>query len=224
MTDVERERLFWSGLARELAHRMGTPLSALFGWLELLPDSKDPAKVIEEMRGNLIQLTSISERLGQIGLPTKFEIVPLEETFDTVIAYVKPRLPSGEPGIQFNKCISDNPKVRANRALLEWTIEHLIRNSIDAVDRNSGQIDLRSYIKDKDIVLEVTDNGSGIDENAKATIFESGFSTRRGGRGVGLTLAKYIVEEVHRGEFALLESTPQKGTTFRIVLSASEAP
>lgn len=222
MTDIERERIFWSGLARELAHRMGTPLSALFGWLELLPDSKDPAKVIEEMSGNLTQLTSISNRLSQIGLPTKFEIVPLEEIFDTVIEYVKPRLPSGKPGITFNKDVSNNPRARVNRALLAWTIEHLIRNSVDAVDRNSGQIDLRAYSRDKDVVLEVTDNGSGIDEDIKATMFEPGFSTRRGGRGVGLTLAKYIVEDVHSGEFALLASASQKGTTLRIVLRTTE--
>ena len=160
MTDAERERLMWNGLTREIAHRMGTPLSALFGWLELLPGSKDPARVIEEMSGNLLQLTAISDRLGQIGQPTKFEAVSIADIFNSVVEYVRPRLPSGDPGIEFDTEISDDPGVEVNRPLLEWTIEHLIRNSVDAVDRNRGKIDLRARKMDKDIIFVLDKSGS----------------------------------------------------------------
>jgi signal transduction histidine kinase len=220
MTDSEREKLMWRGLAWEIAHRMGTPLSALFGWLELLPGSKDPERVIEEMSGNLMQLTAISDRLGQIGQPTKFGVVSAAEIFDAVVEYVRPRLPSGDPGIQFNQEISGDPRFEVNRLLLEWTIEHLIRNSVDAVDRNSGKIDLCAYQREDDVILEITDNGCGINEEIRETMFDPGITTLRKGRGIGLALAKHIVEQVHQGELILLESGQQSGTTFRIVLSA----
>lgn len=221
---ADRERTLWIGVAEAVAHDMGTPLSAIMGWLEFLPSSEDPAQIAEEINYNLNRLSLLSERLSQIRPPAKIEAIALEEIFSDIKSHFKERLPSGGPEIMISDEVKRAPFVQANRTLLSWVLENLVKNSVEALLQKGGEIILSASQQGSQVTMDISDNAQGISPELQRDIFRPGFTTKRSGRGIGLPLSKYIIEDIHGGEIFLKESHPGQGTTMRIILKAASAP
>jgi len=216
----QRERRLWVGVCRDLAHQLGTPLSALMGWMEILPTTKEPESAFREMNRDLERLKIVTERLNRVGSPSKFESVPLRGLIAEVRAYYLKRLPAGDAGIQINEEISGNPTVHGIRVLLAWALEILVKMAIDAVSPEGGTIALRANVEGAHVILDVSDTGRGIEREGRRKILQPGPATRRSGRGAGFSLVKYIMEEIHGGRLAREASSAGQGTILRITLKA----
>ena len=221
MTEAEQERTLWFGMAKQIAHQMGTPLSAILGWLELLPTAKDPKQVAAEINQNLDRLKYLLERLNQIGPPTRFETISPGEIIREVSTYYESRLPSNNCSIEIHDELSGERFIHGNSWLLSWVLENLVKNSIDAVQDKGGSITLSLSADESRVFIDVIDQGQGIAEENVDFIFQPGFTTRRGAYGTGLPLARYIIETVHGGELLLKATRLGEGTIMRIALKAA---
>jgi hypothetical protein len=216
------ERLIWVGMAKETAHQLGTPLSSLMGWLEYIKTSPEKAiDIIPDFEKDLDRLQTVANRFSKIGSVPDLEEENLSEILDDVYIYFKRRLPSGEGKIKIESTINPQlPLILLNRDLFSWVLENLIKNAIDALEGNQGIISIVSdFLNKKQIYLDVRDSGKGIALREKRNIFNPGYSTKRRGWGLGLSLAKRIVEDYHSGSIILKESQPNAGSTFRIILN-----
>jgi signal transduction histidine kinase len=220
----------WVGLSRETAHQLGTPLSSLMGWVELLkntdPFSAEYRNIIAETENDLEKLNKIATRFSKIGSLPKLETENLKDVISEAAGYIQKRIPSltdSEGKVKQKVTVEINAPeelhVKLNLELFEWVIENLMKNALDAIDKEYGTIRFDIHDKEKEILIDVTDNGKGIEKIYKKDIFRPGFSTKRRGWGLGLSLAKRIVDEYHKGKLTVLESSPEKGTTFRIKLN-----
>lgn len=224
---AERERM-WSAMARELAHQMGTPLSSLSGWVEMLTlpparrtDMTSDAHMAEVMSADLDRLERVSRRFELIGKPPALESVAPQEVVDELRAYFEPRLPKLASGIRFRARIAANvPRIQANRVLLAWALENLVKNSVDALAGRGGRILVSAQGAGDQVLLKVADDGPGIDPRIRDRIFDPGASTKAGGWGVGLSLARRIVHDVHGGRIAV-RSRKRGGAVFEISLPAA---
>ena len=211
----------WVGMAKETAHQLGTPLSAIAGWLELLemdPNMREQA--IEEIRNDLKRLNKIANRFSKIGSSAELKPISLNRVVHSVVDYFQRRLPQMQKKITIRVRESGDFTVRLNADLFEWVMENLIKNSIDAIDAAQGEIKIHLH-SSKDgrfAYLDISDNGRGIASKDKKNIFKPGFSTKKRGWGLGLNLARRIVHEYHGGKLILKETRPGSGTTFRIML------
>lgn len=224
----------WVGLTRETAHQLGTPLSSLMGWIEILKNDDNDPETTKEIRGEIendtIRLNKIANRFSKIGSIPKLEEENVTDVIKNVCTYLERRIPNlvGTDG-KVTKKISikinapDVVNARINKDLFEWVIENMIKNSLDAITRNSGKIDFNIQSNERDVIIEVSDTGKGIDKKLKNDIFRPGFSTKKRGWGLGLSLAKRIIEDYHKGKLTLLESSSERGTTFRIKLKKTNA-
>ena len=205
----------WVGLSKETAHQLGTPISSLMAWVEILKESYPDDAMIPEMDKDVRRLELIAERFSKIGsLP---EPVPasLTEVMAHVIEYMDRRTSSK---VKFIKDFPpDDIIIRINASLFEWVIENLCKNAVDAME-GSGTITLRMESTADRAVIEVADTGKGIRKKDLRNVFRPGFTTKKRGWGLGLSLAKRIVEEYHKGRIYVKSSEPGKGTTFRIEL------
>jgi signal transduction histidine kinase len=219
----------WVGLSKETAHQLGTPLSSLLGWWEMLKDTKDKSEELEsvtsEIGKDLERLKKITGRFSKIGSQPKLVEENITEVIKGVSSYFEKRIPSltNSDGkvtkkVSVNILNNENIFVKINRDLFEWVIENLLKNGLDAIDKSNGMIDFRIMDKGKEVIIDVTDNGKGIDKKFKKDIFRPGFSTKRRGWGLGLSLAKRIIDDYHKGKLFLLDSAIDVGTTFRIKL------
>jgi hypothetical protein len=219
----------WVGLSKETAHQLGTPLSSLLGWWEMLKDTKDKSEELEgvtsEIGKDLERLKKITGRFSKIGSQPKLVEENITEVIKGVCSYFEKRIPSltSSDGkvikkVSVNILNNENIFVKINRDLFEWVIENLLKNGLDAIDKSNGTIDFRIMEKGKEVIIDVTDNGKGIDKKFKKDIFRPGFSTKRRGWGLGLSLAKRIIDDYHKGKLSLLDSAIDVGTTFRIKL------
>jgi len=212
----------WVGMAKETAHQLGTPISSLMGWLELLRINYDnPDKVLdlaEEMENDLARLNKITKRFSKIGSKPDLKNIRIDKTLEKVTDYFKKRLP--QTGKNVKLVFSGNTKAEAflNPELFEWVIENLIKNSLDAIEGKEGKIEILVKEKEKEIEIYVKDDGKGIDMQLRKEIFRPGYSTKKRGWGLGLSLTKRIVEDYHKGKIVLLNSEIGKGTTFKITL------
>ncbi|TKJ40326.1 hypothetical protein CEE37_08345 [candidate division LCP-89 bacterium B3_LCP] len=222
MTKTEKERILWQGLVREIAHSMGTPLSALMGWIELLPSTGDRTQIFREMNNNLDRLAVISNKLSQIGLPTKFEDIFIGEVCNEVIDKMKLLLPQNSDEIVLRVEINTDSKVRIVKDLFCWALEHLVKNSLNSLKNSSGEVIVSVVKEDGRPVVEIADTGVGIPDENQGSIFIPGVTTRASGRGIGLPLAKYIIEDVHQGQLILKKSIVGEGTTMQLVLNSAE--
>ena len=207
----------WVGLSKETAHQLGTPISSLMAWIEILKMNYPDDDLLPEMDKDVKRLQLIADRFSKIGsLP---EPVPssLNEVMDHVIDYMDRRT---SKKVKMLKHFPDHDIiVRMNASLFEWVIENLAKNAVDAMGGISGQIDLRvSETQDK-AIIEVSDTGKGIKKKDLKNVFRPGFTTKKRGWGLGLSLAKRIVEEYHHGKIWVKNSELGKGTTFRIELN-----
>ena len=218
--DAARERL-WAGMARESAHQLGTPLSSLAGWIELLEDrATDPTgqAAVTHMRGDLERLDRVAHRFERIGRESKFEEIDVAAVVGRIAGYFQARVPTLANSVVIETDIATGlPIIRGDSVLLEWAVEVLTKNAIDALAGQGGRVRL-SALRNRDdaVVIRVADNGPGVPRELRDRVFEPGFSTKQSGWGIGLSLAKRIVEENHGGKLALAPS--EQGATFEIIL------
>ncbi|GAB4336535.1 MAG: ATP-binding protein [Calditrichia bacterium] len=215
------ERFIWVGMAKETAHQLGTPLSSLIGWVEYLKSSPEKfPEVVGNIEKDLGQLQKVANRFYKIGsvpdlMPTDLGIIVSD-----VVEYFHRRLPANKGKIELKIDIpQDLPPVRLNPDLFSWVLENLIKNAIDAMEGKEGEISLIARRENVDkVVIDVSDSGKGISARNRKDVFKPGFSTKKRGWGLGLSLAKRIVEENHKGSLILKESAPGAGSVFRIIL------
>ncbi len=212
---AEQNRV-WAGMSKETAHQLGTPVSSLMAWSELLKtENIDPA-LLTELDKDIIHLNKIVERFSKIGSIPELSMGDLKTVVLQTVAYLKKRT---SPKIMFTTEIEQDKQymVPHNPTLLEWVIENLCKNAVDAID-GQGTITLRLTRTDELLLLDIADTGRGIPKSQFRTIFRPGFTTKKRGWGLGLSLAKRIIENYHRGKIFLKQSEPGKGSTFRIIL------
>ena len=218
--NIARERI-WAGMARESAHQLGTPLSSLAGWIELLEErAEDPSTraAALHMRADLERLDRVAHRFERIGREPKCEPVDVTRLVDRVAAYFRARVPTLANTIAID-VVHDGgaTPVNGDPVLLEWAIEVLAKNAIDALAGRGGRIRFSTApLGEGGVRIRVADDGPGIPAGLRARIFEPGFSTKQSGWGIGLSLARRIVEENHRGKLVLTAGDP--GATFDVIL------
>lgn len=207
----------WVGLSKETAHQLGTPISSMMAWTEILKESYPEDEMIKEMSKDVKRLEVIAERFSKIGSVPELKLSSLNDIIKHVVDYMERRT-SSKVKITYNNSLDKNVSIRINQALFEWVIENLCKNAVDAME-GKGKIDISSFIDKKKVIIEVKDNGKGIKRNDIKNIFTPGFTTKKRGWGLGLSLAKRIIENYHNGKIYVKESEIGKGTTFRIELN-----
>ncbi|HEU5171027.1 MAG TPA: HAMP domain-containing sensor histidine kinase [Gemmatimonadales bacterium] len=219
--NAQNDRL-WVAMAREAAHQMGTPLTSLQGWIERvrsLPDQ--PPGLAEHLAADAERLDRVARRFERIGNPAAREPIGLGALADRVAHYFRPRLPRWANQIDLRvEAAGPGPVVLGDPVLLEWALEALVKNAIDALQGRSGTIILRVEHDDRRAIIRVLDDGPGVAKEIRREIFEPGISTKSGGWGIGLALTRRVVEEAHRGELTL--EPREKGACFLIRLPLAE--
>ena len=206
----------WVGLSKETAHQLGTPISSLMAWVELLKENYPGDELIPEMDKDVKRLELVAERFSKIGSLPELVDGSLNEVLKRVTDYMDRRT-SKKVDISFNLPV-DEVIVKMNKALIEWVVENLCKNAVDAME-GDGKIELLLFEEEDCAIVEVKDNGKGIKKKDQKNVFTPGFTTKKRGWGLGLSLAKRIVEEYHKGKIFVKYSEPGVGTTFRIELS-----
>lgn len=216
-TNRAEQNQVWVGMSKETAHQLGTPISSLMAWIELLKLKDVDPNLIKELEQDTNRLERITERFSKIGSKPELLRINLIEVLNSAISYLKRRT---SDKVKFNLNYDTNAYIETplNAALFSWVIENLCKNAIDAMG-NNGSITISLKEKDKQVNIDITDTGCGISKNHQKSIFHPGFSTKKRGWGLGLSLAKRIVEIYHCGKIFIKNSEPGKGTTFRIILN-----
>ena len=218
---AEQNKL-WVGLAKETAHQLGTPLSSLMAWVEYLKSDSgrmnDPKEFANELNKDVLKLQTITERFSNIGSVPVLNEENITGQVNKAVHYLRTRISTK---VRFDvSAVNENITAWVNPPLFEWVIENLCKNALDAMS-GVGRIDIR-ILRGSDwrVYVDITDDGKGIPKSRIKQVFNPGFTTKKRGWGLGLTLAKRIIENYHKGRIFIKSSEPNKGTTFRIVLSA----
>lgn len=206
----------WAGLAKETAHQLGTPISALAGWIEILRHGNDLPDILPEMEKDIERLKLISDRFSMIGGTPKKEYIDVAILVGRVVDYMRKRA-SEKIQIYFHADDKADFQLSVSSPLIEWVIENLLKNALDATE-GTGTVKIELKKHDRQLIIDILDSGKGIRNADQSSIFSPGFSTKKRGWGVGLTLSKRIVEDYHGGELFLKESLEGRGSTFRVVL------
>jgi signal transduction histidine kinase len=218
---AQRDRL-WVAMAREAAHQMGTPLTSLQGWIERVRTrATPPPGLADHLSADAERLDRVAQRFERIGNPAKREPIGLGALADRVAGYFRPRLPRHTNMIDLRvEAPGAGPTVLGDPVLLEWALESLVKNAIDALQGRPGAIILRIGAEDNMGAIRVIDDGPGVPKELRRTLFEPGTTTKRGGWGIGLALSRRVVEDAHGG--ALVLEPTEKGTCFviRVPLAA----
>ncbi|HEX8462730.1 MAG TPA: HAMP domain-containing sensor histidine kinase [Segetibacter sp.] len=207
----------WAGLAKETAHQLGTPVTSLTGWIEVLRDIPGNEKFVPELEKDVERLKLISDRFGKIGSIPKLEETNLVEQIASMVEYIKKRA-SGKVAFNLNSNGEESILALISPPLFDWVIENLLKNALDAMD-GKGAIDVTIKDHITNIIIDVKDTGKGISKQNISKIFKPGFTTKKRGWGLGLTLTQRIVQQYHKGHIFVKSSEPGRGTTFRIILN-----
>lgn len=225
---MAEQRTIWVGMAKETAHQLGTPISSLLGWRELLKmkcESQTPKtegdsdlefeQITDRMGADLHRLGKIAHRFEQIGSVPGLKPTDLNAVVSEAAAYFRQRLPHQGAGVIIKENLGQLPPAKANAELISWVVENILKNSLEAVDPREGVIEVSTHLDEqkKTVSIEVSDNGKGIPPRQQKRIFKPGYTTKKRGWGLGLSLAKRIVEEYHLGKISLKESIPNQRTT-----------
>jgi len=216
------KRNIWVGMARETAHQLGTPVSALMGWVDRLrTHPEESTNVVKEMESDLKRLEQIGNRFSKMGSDSELKSISLKELVDRQSAYLKKRLPLLKKEIELTVSGIDNISIEGNEILLGWAIENVIRNGIDSIQSEKGKVDISISSDDVSGIIQIQDSGAGILKKDWKNIFRPGFSTKERGWGLGLSLVNRIINEIHDGEIKVLHSKIGFGTCFEIRIKKS---
>ena len=216
----------WAGMAKETAHQLGTPLSSLQGWVEILKEKEDRQddplgrgneKIAQEMSKDVERLKLVSDRFGKIGSTPQLEETDVLVQIKDMVAYIKRRA-TDKVNFSVNSFEQTEVMAMINAPLFDWVIENLLKNALDAMDGH-GSININIKNETTQILIDVKDTGKGISKKNITNVFKPGFTTKKRGWGLGLSLSKRIIDQYHKGELFVKNSEPAKGTTFRIVLN-----
>ncbi|MBO6523219.1 MAG: HAMP domain-containing histidine kinase [Balneolaceae bacterium] len=227
ITRTEQSNL-WVGMAKEAAHQLGTPISSLYGWIHLFKDEygedESASKLITEIENDVQRLSDVAERFGKIGSSPELNVIEIHPSLEEVVSYMERRLPKLGKGVEVRKSLNAEAKVSLNPELFQWAIENLVKNAMDALNKKDKNafISISSEVKGSDVIIDIEDSGSGIELNQFKTVFRPGFSTKKRGWGLGLSLTKRIIEEYHSGKVFVFKSEPGNGTTMRIILKVQD--
>lgn len=205
----------WVGLTKETAHQLGTPLTSMEGWLELLSENEANSEAVTEMRNDLNRLKLVADRFGKVGSDPELKEEDLIEHVQNMVDYMQKRSPAKVSIIYISN--EEDVPVYINGPLFDWVLENLMRNALDAMEAE-GKITIEVLNEPQAVKINVTDTGKGIPKHIINKIFSPGFSTKKRGWGLGLSLARRIIEKYHHGSLYVKSSELGKGTTFRIVL------
>jgi len=205
----------WAGMAKETAHQLGTPLSSLQAWVEMLKEEPGSLNIVKEMEKDVDRLKLVSDRFGKIGSAPQLEPHNIVKQVENMIDYMRKRA-TGKVTMGME---TEAPVISANinPPLFDWVIENLLKNALDALE-GKGIIAVRIHENEKDVIVDVADNGKGISKKNINKVFKPGFTTKKRGWGLGLSLSRRIIELYHKGQLFVKQSDPGKGTIFRIVL------
>lgn len=205
----------WTAMAKETAHQIGTPLSSLIGWNELLKNENINPDYVQEINNDIQRLETITERFSKIGSVPQLEPTDAVQATKSAIEYLQSR---SSALVNFEIQLPKTPQtVMLNEELYSWTVENIVKNGIDAI-KGKGELKISLNSNEKFVFVEISDLGKGLTKNQFKTIFETGYTTKKRGWGLGLSLAKRIVEQYHGGQIKVLYSEVGKGTTFQITL------
>ena len=206
----------WAGMAKETAHQLGTPISSLEGWVEMLKESNTAGKIATEMSKDVERLKLVSDRFGKIGSTPQLTEENIIQQVEDMVAYIKRRAPN-KVSFNIHKDAQEEVTAMINAPLFDWVIENLLKNALDAMEGH-GAINITIKNEATQVVIDVSDTGKGISKKNISNVFKPGFTTKKRGWGLGLSLSKRIIEQYHKGELFVKHSELGKGTTFRILL------
>ncbi len=208
----------WAGMAKETAHQLGTPISSLQGWVEMLKDTDGNEKIAAEMGKDVQRLILVSDRFGKIGSTPQLEETDVILQVKNMMSYIRRRAPEK---VNFTLDTFGETEVLAliNAPLFDWVIENLLKNALDAM-AGIGTIGVSIKTDNNQVMIDVKDTGKGISHKNIRNVFKPGFTTKKRGWGLGLSLSKRIIDQYHKGELFVKSSEPGKGTTFRILLKS----
>ena len=204
----------WAGMAKETAHQLGTPVSSLEGWIEVMKESTADQKIVNEMQKDVGRLKLVTDRFGKIGSKPKLEEKEVISQIQSMVDYIKKRS-TGKVLFTTDTHNSEQALAMISPPLFDWVIENLLKNALDAME-GKGEIHIDIINQGKEIFIDVSDTGKGIAKYNLQKVFKPGFTTKKRGWGLGLSLSKRIIEEYHQGKLFVKHSEPGKGTTFRI--------
>ena len=210
----------WASLAKETAHQLGTPVSSLEGWLEILKSNDGNETIVPEIAKDVKRLQLITDRFGKIGSQPKLEMANISEQIQHILNYMKRRA-GGSVQFDCNTSSLENVRVLISAPLFDWVMENLIKNALDAID-GQGLISIQTHLVEHEVIIDVTDNGKGIAAAHIKKVFRPGFTTKKRGWGLGLSLSKRIVVQYHKGKLFVRWSEQGKGTSFRITLPLTQ--
>jgi NtrC-family two-component system sensor histidine kinase KinB len=219
------QRSIWIGMAKETAHQLGTPLSSIMGWLSLIREEMVPAQssdkialAVEELSIDIDRLSKISERFSKIGSAPKLDLQELAPIIEETVAYFERRRPSLKINSTITTDVEELPLIRCSKELIGWVLENMIKNALDAIAGDEGKIHIQCRMNEREKRVEIrfSDNGKGMSPGVRKRIFSPGFTTKSRGWGLGLSLVKRIVEDIHGGSIRVLQTQPGKGTTFLV--------
>ena len=209
----------WVGLSKETAHQLGTPISSLMAWMEMMKEAYPDDKLLSEMDNDVKRLQLIADRFSKIGSQPTPEQADLIAVLQRVVAYMDSR--TSRTVVIMLHASAEKVMLNLNVSLFEWVIENLCKNAGDALEGRSGRIDIYVMQKEQTVVIDLVDTGKGIRQKDMKNVFRPGFTTKQRGWGLGLSLARRIVEEYHHGKIFVKQSEVGQGTTFRIILPVS---
>lgn len=215
-TYTSTQNQVWAGMAKETAHQLGTPVSSLEGWVEMMKENPENEKIVSELEKDVSRLRLVSDRFGKIGSTPHLDYTDIIKQITSMVEYIRKRAP-GKVNFTIETHGKTELPVRLSAPLFDWVIENLLKNALDAME-GKGSIKTDIHEEANGIYIDVTDTGKGISLQNIRQVFKPGFTTKKRGWGLGLSLSKRIIEQYHNGEIFVKSSEPGKGTTFRIFL------
>jgi signal transduction histidine kinase len=217
----------WVGMTKEAAHQLGTPLSSLYGWVELLREEKKDdftQRICNELESDITRLRGVAERFNKIGSEPELSLQKLEPILEQVINYMEQRLPQLGKDVEVLRQMESGVKAKVNTELFQWALENLIKNAMDAIKSTTKKayVSIKLHRVENEVFIDVEDSGVGIEKKYQNEIFKPGYSTKKRGWGLGLSLTKRIIEDYHKGRLVIHRSELGAGTTMRIVLTVDE--
>jgi K+-sensing histidine kinase KdpD len=206
----------WTGMAKETAHQLGTPVSSLEGWVEMLKETKGTEKIVQELEKDVDRLRLVSDRFGKIGSTPQLEDIDLVKQISNMVDYMRKRA-AGKIVFSININGPQQIPAKVSAPLFDWVIENLLKNALDSME-GKGSIGVGITDERNTVTIDITDTGKGISKQNIARVFKPGFTTKKRGWGLGLSLSRRIIQQYHKGEIFVKQSEIGKGTTFRIVL------